>query len=289
MDLSQPNDAALGEPPPPSAVVRARGDIAVWEWGTGTPVLMVHGFPDHPLGLEPTATILAAAGLRCICPALPGYWPSSAPPDEDYGATAIGSDLLAVLDEFGIERAPLIGHDWGAELGYPLVAAAPERFSALVSLATPHPSGYAARRAIFGELRSAWYAIFLAYAPGAAEIARDGSWLTALVHSWSPGMHWPRWPLIQAIMRRPGVMEAVRGYYRANLEQALDAPLISVPTTIIHGGQDGCISPLAYEQLDSCFTSGFTRHFLPEVGHWPHLEAPETVIDHILTAVGASE
>jgi pimeloyl-ACP methyl ester carboxylesterase len=248
---------------------------------------MVHGFPDHPLGLEPAARALAAAGLRCICPALPGYWPSTAPPGGDYSPASIGLDLLAVLDALELPQVALVGHDWGAELGYPLVAAAADRFTSFVALAVPHPSGYAARRAIFGELRSAWYAIFLAFAPGAADVARQGSWLTSLIHSWSPGMHWEDWPLVRSLVCRPGVMEAVCSYYRANLESSLQAPVIPVATTIIHGGQDGCISPLAYAGFDSFFPAGLTRHFIPEVGHWPHLEAPEKVVSQIVAAVTA--
>jgi pimeloyl-ACP methyl ester carboxylesterase len=269
----------------PSATIRARGEIAVWEWGAGPPVLMLHGFPDHPIGLETTARALADTGLRCICPGLPGYWPSAAVPDGDYGSPAVARDLLAVLDALDLERVALVGHDWGAELGYPLVAASPERFSAFIALGTPHPAGYAIRRSNFVELRSAWYAIFLAFAPGAAEIARQPSWLTALMHSWSPGLHRGDWPLVLEHLRRPGVMEAICSYYRANLEAPLSMPTISVPTTIIHGGQDGCISPLAYGDLDAFFSAGLVRHFLPEIGHWPHLEARELVLDQILDAL----
>jgi pimeloyl-ACP methyl ester carboxylesterase len=280
--------AALPELAPPTATVQARGELAVWEWGEGPPVLLLHGFPDHPLGLESTAAALADAGLRCICPALPGYWPSTPPPDRDYSPSAVGGDLLALLDAFELSRVALVGHDWGAELGYPLVAAAAERFTSLIALATPHPAGYAVRRSIFGELRTAWYAIFLAFAPGAAEIARQESWLTALVHSWSPGLHWDAWPLVRSLICLPGVMEEVCAYYRCNLETALPAPTIDVPTTIIHGGQDGCISPLAYTGLDPFFSAGLTHHFLPEVGHWPHLEAPEAVVEMIAAAVTAA-
>jgi pimeloyl-ACP methyl ester carboxylesterase len=275
--------------PPLSATIRARSDIAVWEWGSGPPVLMVHGFPDHPIGLESTARMLADAGLRCICPALPGYWPSEPVPNADYSTDAVGRDLLAVIDGLGLEQVALIGHDWGAELGYPLLAVAPERFTAFVALATPHPAGYAVRRSNFEELRTAWYAIFLAFAPGAAELAREGSWLTALMHSWSSGLHRADWPLIESLLRRDGVMEAICAYYRANLEAPLTRPTIRVPTTIIHGGQDGCISPLAYGGIDRYFAAGVERHFLPEVGHWPHLEAPEVVRDHIVAALTPAE
>ena len=110
--------------PEPTTVIRARGEIAVWIWGKGEPVVLVHGFPDHPIGLLSTATELSRHGFRCICPALPGYWPSSAVPDGDYGVQAVGDDLIAVLDALELERVALVGHDWGAEIGYPLVVEA---------------------------------------------------------------------------------------------------------------------------------------------------------------------
>jgi pimeloyl-ACP methyl ester carboxylesterase len=87
-------------------------------------------------------------------------------------------------------------------------------------------------------------------------------------------------------------MEAVCAYYRANLEAPLRRPVVPVPTTIIHGGQDGCISPLAYRDLESFFPASLVRHFLPaeveqvpEVGHWPHLESPRAVNAQILAAL----
>src|SRR5919204_48601 len=55
---------------------------------------------------------------------------------------------LWVLDG-ELDRVALVGHDWGAEIGFPLVARAPDRFTCFVALAVPHPAGYAVRRAVF--------------------------------------------------------------------------------------------------------------------------------------------
>ena len=269
-------------------MIRARADIAVWIWGQGEPAVLVHGFPDHPIGLLSTAAELSRHGFRCICPALPGYWPSSPVPDGDYGVEAVGDDLIAVLDALELERVPLVGHDWGAEIGYPLVARAPERFSCLVALAAPHPAGYALRRTVFAELKTAWYAIFLAYAPGAAEVAAQPAWLTALVQSWSPAFHWEQWPAVRDAISRRDVMEAVCAYYLANLSTSLPHPRVRTPTTIIHGAQDGCIHPVAYENLEGWFEAGLRRHLIPEAGHWPHLERPSETLAFVVEALRAA-
>jgi pimeloyl-ACP methyl ester carboxylesterase len=267
----------------------ARAEIAVWEVGAGSPVLVVHGFPDHPIGMLDLADRISAHGYRCLLPALPGYLPSAPTRDGDYSTAGVGGDLIATLDALGVDRVAYIGHDWGAEIGYPLLAAHPERFSCMIALGTPHPSGYAARRSVFAELRTAWYAMFLAYVPGAAEIARDPKWLTSLVQSWSPGLRWEAWPEIVDRMCEPGVMEAVCAYYRANLDSAPEEPTLHCPTTIIYGASDGCIGPAAYRDFSEFFPAGVNVLELPGVGHWPHLEAPTSTIAAVLERLGSAE
>jgi pimeloyl-ACP methyl ester carboxylesterase len=253
----------------------ARGDLAFWELGDGAPVLCLHGFPDHAIGMLPLAGELAAAGFRCICPALPGYWPSAAV--DDYGIPAVAKDLLDLCDALGLDRVALVGHDWGASIGYFLASEHPERLASFVALGTPHPAGFAIRRTAFAELETAWYAFFLAYGRQAAEIARQPRWLTALAQSWSPGLVRSDWDQVLELLGRPGVLEAVCAYYRADLDATLDQRPAIAPTTVIHGGQDGCIRPAAYHGAAAWFEGPFRLEFLPSAGHWPHLEEPESV------------
>ena len=90
--------ADWGEP----RIVRARGDVAVWEVGAGDPVLVLHGFPDCPQGLRPLVARLAAAGFRCLVPSLPGYDPSG--PVDDY-RTAAAIAAAALLCSFSAWRS----------------------------------------------------------------------------------------------------------------------------------------------------------------------------------------
>ena len=116
-------------------------------------------------------------------------------------------------------------------------------------------------------------------------MVRDERWLTTLVHSWSPGFHWPQWPTIAAFLALPGVPEAVCAYYRADLDAELDLRPVKVPATVIYGGQDECIRPIAYAALERWFDRGLHAHQVAEVGHWPHLEAPEIVVPLIQDAL----
>jgi pimeloyl-ACP methyl ester carboxylesterase len=271
----------------PSFTVDARASVACWEAGAGEPVLVLHGFPDHAVGMLPLAERVAGAGGRAIVPALPGYAPSGPAPDGDYSVDAVALDVVRVLDALDIERAGVVGHDWGGLVAYHLAAAHAERVTAIVAMSVPHPQGFRLRRRILREQQSAAYAWILAYAADRAEIAADPAWLTQLSHHWSPGLQRGDWTEILDVLTRPEVAEAVCGWYRCDLD-GVGEPTgdVLVPATVVHGAQDGCIGPALYEGLDGRFRAGVTRHLLPEVGHWPHLEATDRTAAIVSGALG---
>jgi pimeloyl-ACP methyl ester carboxylesterase len=103
----------------------------------GVPVLALHGWPQHHYAWR---DLLAhpPEGLRVIAPDLPGYgWSGPAP--HDWAKEEVASDVLALMDELGLERVVLLGHDWGGFVGHLLALRAPERFSAYLALNIAHP------------------------------------------------------------------------------------------------------------------------------------------------------
>jgi 3-oxoadipate enol-lactonase len=98
--------------------------------GKGPPVVLVHagGLDGRMWGplverLEDRFTL--------VMPELRGHGRTPLPP-EDY---ADAEDLIAVLDELGIERAPFVGASFGGGVSVELATAAPARVSALALLA----------------------------------------------------------------------------------------------------------------------------------------------------------
>src|SRR5579862_1560535 len=89
--------------------------------GEGRPVVLLHGFPDSGRLWRHQVPALAAAGFQVIVPDLRGYGRSGKPEAvEAYSLLQIGADVTAVLADLGIDRAHVVGHDWGAALAWAL-------------------------------------------------------------------------------------------------------------------------------------------------------------------------
>jgi pimeloyl-ACP methyl ester carboxylesterase len=112
----------------------------VAEAGDGDPILLLHGWPQHWY-LWRHVIPLVAPHARVICPDLRGFgW--TGVPRSGYERERMAGDVLALLDELGLDRVRLAGHDWGGWIGFLLCLRAPERFSRFVALGIlpPWPS-----------------------------------------------------------------------------------------------------------------------------------------------------
>ena len=134
--------------------------------GAGRPVLLLHGFPDSGRLWRNQVPALAEAGFQVVVPDLRGYGRSGQPEAvEAYSLPFLAGDVLAVLADLDIDRAHVVGHDWGAALAWGLAALAPERVDHLVALSVGHPSTF---RRTPRQREKSWYMLLFQF-PGIAE------------------------------------------------------------------------------------------------------------------------
>ena len=81
----------------------------VAEAGEGEPLVMLHGWPQHWYEWRHLIGPLSET-RRVICPDLRGLGWTDAPPG-GYEKENLASDVLALLDELGVDRFDLMGHD----------------------------------------------------------------------------------------------------------------------------------------------------------------------------------
>ena len=118
--------------------VEARGHrFHVAEAGEGLPLVLLHGWPQHWWMWRFCMPTLATR-FRLIVPDLRGLGWSDAP-DGPYDKLTLAEDVLAVLDELGVGRFRLMGHDWGGYVSLLIAATARERVERMIPMSFPPP------------------------------------------------------------------------------------------------------------------------------------------------------
>jgi pimeloyl-ACP methyl ester carboxylesterase len=112
------------------------GPVEYCEWGKGEPLLLVHGVVGG-CDVPPSWRALVPAGYRIITPSRFGYLGSPLP---EAPTTAAQADAFScLLDELGIEQAPVLAFSAGSTSSVQLALRHPERVSALVLVASNAP------------------------------------------------------------------------------------------------------------------------------------------------------
>lgn len=270
-------------------MVEANGiRFATLEAGSGPLVLCLHGFPDTAHTFCEQLPALAAAGYRAVAPFMRGYAPTSAAKDGRYQSAALGQDAAALIDALGHDSACVFGHDWGAIAAYGAAIIAPQKVRKLVTAAVPHgPSVATAFLTNFEQQKRSWYMFFFQHflADGAVGF-NDFAFLERLWRDWSPNWKYSAADLeaLKQCFRQPGVLEAALGYYRCTLNPTLQDPALAeiqnrismspvdVPSVIIYGAADGCMSADLLDGMEALFPRGLRKVVLPEAGHFVHRE-----------------
>ena len=113
--------------------------LATYQAGSGPAVVFVHGFPDLARGWERQLTAVAEQGFHAIAPDMRGYGGSSCPHSVDaYTLAELTGDLVALLDALEIEKAVIVGHDWGGFVTWGMAVLHPERVAGIAAACTPY-------------------------------------------------------------------------------------------------------------------------------------------------------
>jgi len=245
--------------------------------GQGKPVVLIHGFPDTKRLWAKQVPALVEGGFQVITPDGRGYGASDKPADVGaYAIPFLAIDVTAVLDALSIERAHVVGHDWGAAVAWATAAFAPERVDHVVALSVGHPTSFA--NMSLAQREKSWYMLLFQFHPAAEQ------WLTAddgaNLREWS---HQPDFDAVYADLKRDGSLTPGLNYYRATITpEALVGPPIELPPVqapamgIWSSGDMALLEDQMQGSAKYC-ANGFRYERLEGVGHWMQWEAPDQV------------
>lgn len=286
--------------------------LHVVELGDGPAVLFCHGFPDTWRGWRRQMQAVASAGFRAISMDMRGYGKSSAPSEPElYTVLHSVGDLVGVADAFELPSAVLVGHDFGANIVWNAALMRPDRFSAVFGLSVPFmPRGEKSVLEIFAEAGRHDFYMFDRMRPEAGEVWADPVTVIPANLYWSSAAapKSERWTLFNRSLPKyrtpPAALPAwadqddlreeiadfttsgfhgALNYYRAMQHSfALLAPfhgkLVDQPSFFLGGAEDGLVQmggPKDTATLRNVLPGIIDSLIIPDVGHWPQLEASE--------------
>lgn len=263
--------------------------LHVAELGSGPPVVLLHGWPQHWWCWHRLMPLLADS-FRVLALDLRGFGWSEATP-RGYRKDELAADVVGVLDELGIDRVALVGHDWGGIVGMLVCLEHPRRVERFVAMNTGHvwPT-LPPLRGIPKQLAAVAYQVVLA-SPGVGRrvtasprvlrgvlglISTQTDVVLESLDRYAPRFADPaRARAVQQLYRTFGLQELpawLRGRYRDRR--------LTTPTLWLHGSDDPAITPRLFADVVE-HADDVRIELLAGCGHFPPEEQPELVAGHL--------
>lgn len=256
---------------------------------SGTPVVLLHGFPENWRCWIDQIPSLVDAGCRVIVPDQRGYNLSDKPKGiKSYRIDELVKDIVGLIEALEYEKVNLVGHDWGAVVAWNLAYQHPERVQHLGILNVPHP--LVMRRFLLRDLeqiRRSWYMFFFQL-PWLPEMGmRADDWRGAIRTLRGSGLiHTFTNEDIQNYKEawsQPGALTAMINWYRAlryqwKLPQEMR---IHVPTLMMWGMKDFALTHrMARPSMDHVEQGNLI--LFPDATHWVQRDAADEVNHYLI-------
>jgi pimeloyl-ACP methyl ester carboxylesterase len=273
-------------------------ELHVVEQGHGNPVVLLHGFPELAYSWRHQIDALAVAGYHAIAPDMRGYGRSPAPGQvEAYDVVELCSDVAHLLDERGLERAAIVGHDWGATVAWHFALMHPERTVCVAGLSVPLvPNPPAAPLGIMRDHLGEDFYIVWFQEPGVAEAALERDVRRTLL---TPAVWTAEWaargdedPRVPPFMSEDDVAVYVADYERTGfrgglnwyrnidrnwqLTRAYDERSIDMPALFMAGTRDSTMKWMSPDVMKERVPD-LRVELVEGAGHWVQQERPGEV------------
>jgi pimeloyl-ACP methyl ester carboxylesterase len=272
----------------PTRLVKVN-DIAmnVAELGSGPPLLLIHGWPEFWFTWAKIMPVLARQ-FRVIAPDLRGFGASDKTPagrTDAMTAELHAADLRALLDALDLPVVGVVAHDIGALIGQHLIHSAPGRVSKFFTFDCPYP-GIGKRWIEGGQIARSWYMWFHQTKLAAELVGHSRETCAIYMKFCLTGGCKQRhafddvFDIFVDNMMQPGNLQGGFNWYVGMAKPRPAPPPIKIPTRILWPEADG-VFPVAWMDRLGEFFTDLQADIFPDVGHFPHHEAPDRAAEYI--------
>ncbi|MFV1999430.1 MAG: alpha/beta fold hydrolase [Acidimicrobiia bacterium] len=264
--------------------------LAVDDRGDGEPVVLLHGFPEIAYSWRHQVPALFDAGFRVISYDQRGFGKSGKPEDvESYRLENLVGDLIGLLDRLGIDRATVVGHDWGSIVAWTAAVTQPDRIDRVVSLNVPYRGacmGFPTTDFLRSRLAERFGYVLMFQEEGVAEagfVANPERWLMSFYAAGSGenyDMTDEDFSVYLEAFKNGGITGPVNWYRNidANAEtyaSKIDAP-VTQPTLMIAADHDPVLPLSLVDGMDR-WIDDLETVVVEDSGHWIQQERPAAV------------
>jgi pimeloyl-ACP methyl ester carboxylesterase len=256
----------------------------------GRPVVLLHGFPERSSTWRLVTPALHEAGLRTIALDQRGYSPGARPRRRrDYRMSQLVGDVVALIDEVG-EPVHLVGHDWGAAVGWAVAMRRPDLVLSWTAVSVPHPAAFARAMKTSSQRRRSRYMAFfnVPLLPELSARKAGGPFDQSMRKA---GMTEDEVARFRREIVAYGALPHALGWYRALplLKPGSTDHKVTVPTTFVWSDRDIAITRGGAEATAQWVDAPYRFIELSGVSHWIPTHAPDDCAAAIIERVLGSE
>ena len=248
-------------------------------------VVLLHGYPEFWYGWHDYFEPLVEAGYRVVAPDQRGYNRSNKPDNVSaYRISELSADIVDLIAAEGRRSAHVVGHDWGAAVGWDLALRHPEVVDRLGILNVPHPTVFEAMlKSNLRQLRKSWYMFFfqVPHVPEWVQRRGDFRLLVKGFASAESGTFTDRdIDRYRTAWSRPGAVTGMINWYRALFRHTDPPPheRVEIPTLVMWGERDSYLLPEMAQRSVAYCENGRLERF-PDASHWVNHERVSAVTD----------
>jgi pimeloyl-ACP methyl ester carboxylesterase len=253
----------------------------------GEVVVLLHGFPERSTTWRNVVPLLHERGYRTVALDQRGFSPGARPERRrDYRMVTLGDDVAALIDKIG-GPVHLVGHDWGAVVGWAVAMLSPELLRSYTAISVAHPMAFLEATVTSNQALKSWYiaAFQLPYVAERMAAKPGGRFDQGLLKA---GMTEAEVQRFRREIVDDGVLPYALKWYRAVALVDRRMPpntKVTVPTTMVWSTEDVALSRRGAERTERYVDAPYELVILEGATHWVPTQEPDAVAEAVIKRI----